>query len=69
MWAKATVLKIDGDLIHVKFENDSYASCSSFWWYSPELARYNTLSEGDEWRSQLKPGDLVDTLDSTKIWY
>jgi hypothetical protein len=42
MWSKATVLSIDGELIHVKFENDSYSACGSFWWYSPELEKYNT---------------------------
>ena len=69
MWAKAHVLKVDGDLIHVKFENDSYASSTSFWWYSPEIDIYNSKSEGDEWRSQLQIGDKIDTLDSTRIWY
>jgi hypothetical protein len=69
MWAKAQFLKIDGDLIHVAFENDSYASSASFWWYSPEIDIYNTKSEGDEWRSHLQIGDTIDTLDSTRIWY
>lgn len=27
------------------------------------------MSEGDEWRSELKVGDLIDGFDSTKIWY
>ena len=69
MWAKATILNVDGDLIHVKFDNDSYTACASFWWYSEEIEKYNTKSEDDDWRSNLKSDDQVDTLDSTRIWY
>ena len=69
MWSKGTVISVDHDLIEVEFENDSSKTNTQFWWYSPDIDIYNTKSEGDEWRADLKSGDTVDTFDSTKIWY
>ena len=69
LWAKAEIIRVYNDLIQVIFENDNKASCRNFWWYSHEIDRHNTKSEGDEWRLNIKPGDLIDAFDSTKIWY
>lgn len=27
------------------------------------------MSKGDEWRGELKVGDLIDACDLTKVWY
>ena len=70
MWAKAEISSINGDIFYVVFENDLKSFSSRYFhWYSPEIERYNTKSEGDEWRLELKADDLIDGFDSTKIWY
>ena len=77
IWSKAYVSDMhDADssetgknLLEITFENDSTKSRRILWWYSPDLDRYNTKSEGDEWRLNLKKDDLVDAYDNTRIWY
>lgn len=43
MWAKAEVLSVDGEVLHVAFENDVRSYSSRFlYWYSPEIDHYDT---------------------------
>ena len=37
--------------------------------YSAEIAKFDTMSKGDDWRRELKAGDLVDAYDSTKVCF
>lgn len=53
----------------VDFENDSKMVSRKFSRCSPDIARYNTMSIGDDWRLCLEPGDLIDAFDTTKVWY
>lgn len=69
VWAKATVINVDGELIQVVFDNDSSFNSSYFWWYSPDLAVFNSKTQDDEWRLSLKEGDIVDSHDGAKVWY
>lgn len=70
IWAKAEVSSITGDIFQVVFENDIRSNSIRYiHWYSPEIDRYNTNSEGDDWRLDLKVGDFIDAFDSTKVWY
>ena len=68
-WAKATVLNVEDELIQVGFENDSISNSIYFWWYSPELERYDTMSKDEEWRQELNVGDIIDAHDGAKMWY
>ena len=69
VWAKGEVIDVNGDLLYVMFQNDNKSSSRYFFWYSPEIDQYNTKSEGDEWRLELKAGGFVDGFDTTKVWY
>lgn len=55
--------------LKVQFENDLNRVTRDLTRYSLDIARYDTLSKGDEWRLELKTGDLIDAFDSTKAWY
>lgn len=68
-WAKAFVSDKKDDILEITFENDTGRTQRLMFWYSPDIERYNTHSQGDEWRSQLKIGDLIDAIDSTKQWF
>ena len=69
VWAKATVICVEGELIQVQFDNDQSINSAYFWWYSPDLDRYNSKSIDDEWRLNLEEGDIVDSHDGAKVWY
>jgi hypothetical protein len=70
-WSKGVISNMigNGKYFQVKFENDFQKTTRDFTVYSSEIAKYNTVSEGDEWRSELKKGDIVDGYDNTKVWY
>ena len=69
VWSKAEVTAVNQDIISIHFINDAYKMDRVLYWYSSDLAEYNTKSEGDEWRCELKAGDVIDAFDSTRIWY
>ena len=71
IWAKGKVISVldDGNMVEVSFVNDYKQSTRILMWYSPDLAQYDTKSTGDEWRRELKTGDVIDAFDSTRIWY
>ena len=60
VWSKAYVARMSDDLIEVVFENDSRSTSRTLFWFSPDLDRYDTKSEGDTWRMDLMPGDMID---------
>ena len=47
VWAKAYVSRMSDDLIEIVFENDSRTTSRTLFWFSPDLDRYDTISEGD----------------------
>lgn len=75
MWAKGVISDIrDTDdqgkkLFEITFENDSLKYRRVLWWHSPDIDRYNSKTQDDEWRASLKPDDKVDAYDNTRIWY
>ncbi len=69
MWSKAFVSDINGDLLTIIFENDQKCQSRHLPWFSSEIDQYGAKSKEDEWRTELKKGDLIDAFDSTKIWY
>jgi hypothetical protein len=69
VWAKGTVINVESELIQVQFENDQSINSAYFWWYSPDLDRYNSKSIDDEWRLKLEVGDIIDAHDGAKVWY
>ena len=68
-WGKATVVNVEEELIQVIFDNDSLSNSYYFWWYSPELNRYDTQSKDEDWRQDLNVGDIIDSHDGSKVWY
>jgi hypothetical protein len=70
-WSKARIVQSigNGNYFQVQFECDVNRFMRDLTRYSVEIARYNTMSEGDEWRKELKVGDLIDAYDTTKVWY
>lgn len=63
------MIKRENELIEVQFENDSKNKNRMLWWYSSDLALFETESKKEEWRSEVKVADLVDAQDAMKIWY
>jgi hypothetical protein len=37
--------------------------------WSRNLAPFDSLSKGEEWRLNMKTGDFIDGYDTTKLWY
>jgi hypothetical protein len=68
-WAKATVVQVEDELIQVIFDNDSISNSLYFWWYSPELDRYDPHSKVEECRNDFSVGDIIDSHDGAKVWY
>ena len=71
-WSKGVIVNMSEkfNFFGVEFENEnSSKTFRDFTLYSPEIARYDTKSKGDAWRLLLKPGDIVDAYDTTKVWY
>ena len=54
--------------LNIKYVKDSGAGSKLFRADSPQLARFDTKTAGEEWRYNLQVGDEVDALDSYGTW-
>ena len=48
---------IDDEKMKVFFENDFANTARDLSIWSPEIAIYNSMSEGDDWKGELEVGD------------
>jgi hypothetical protein len=69
LWCRGIVTGVKDDLIDVSFEYDDSTTARTLYWHSPDLDKFETHTQGEEWRLNLQPGDKIDALDNTKIWY
>jgi hypothetical protein len=69
VWAKASISRIEDNLLEVVFENDHRRMTRLVYWYSSDIDKFDTQSSGDQWRADAKVGDLVDAYDTTRQWY
>lgn len=76
MWAAAKVSELIVDpktsqitTVKLSFVNDISVNDVLLPIDSDKFAPYNSKREPDEWRAQLKKGDVVDALDRCSTWY
>lgn len=69
LWCKGQVSEVKDGLIDITFMHDELKTARTLFWYSLDLAIFDTQSAGDQWRLTLKEADSIDALDSTRIWY
>jgi hypothetical protein len=71
IWTKGVVKEIIASTNHLKvtFENESARFFRDYHKYSMDIAPYNTKTESEDWRFDMKEDDLIDAFDSTKVWY
>lgn len=72
-WSRGTIVEIkedqDEDFLRVEFELESSLYDKSFGRWSSDIAQLDTYSKENDWKLDLKVGDLVDAHDKVKQWY
>ena len=75
VWSKGQVIEVFKDMhgntttVKASYKNDIQVSQLSVPIDSDKIAPPGTKAEPDEWRSQLKTGDIVDAMDRCNTWY
>lgn len=70
-WARATVVTVmdPPDQFYIAFENEPSSSNRLINRMGYDIAPPNTFTDDFDWRYEIKPDDLIDSLDTEAIWY
>jgi hypothetical protein len=53
----------------IKFVNDSESNIVTFNLHDTRISKPGTFTDDFDWRYNLKEGDLIDCMDTERVWY
>lgn len=68
-WVVATITKVTGERLVCEFDGMPKDEVAEYARGGPRICPLGSRTAGWEWRSQLKPGDTIDVLDTQTKWF